>query len=187
MKIIIAFTKHYIWTRIKICWDRKSCRKPAKKTTKKKTIQEYVDLYGGPEFYVEWSYSNVMKMVYITLMLGTGIPILYYFCSFNFFILYVTEKYNFAYRYKRPPSYNNLISEDTLKWLRWGFFLHMMVGFWMMSSKGLYFNLKTPPSHVGGYYGEHSLLSFVIPNVGWPMSIAGFIFLWYMIAPLKIY
>jgi len=58
-----------------------------------------------------------------------------------------------------------------------------MVGFWMMSSHYLFENRKSTPDWVGGFNGEHSLISFLIPNVGWPMSFAGIGFLIYMFKP----
>lgn len=86
-------------------------------------MQEYVDLYGGKPFYIEVSYSNIMKIIFITAMFGTGIPILYPICALNMFVLFITEKYYFAYYYKRPPMFNNMISDNTLKWLKWTFFV----------------------------------------------------------------
>lgn len=192
LKIVIFFLKTFIIRGIKRSYDRSVCccccrKKNPRHPTRKKTIQEYVDLYGGWIFYIEYQYTNIMKIVFITLMLGTGIPMLFFFCSLNFLIIYAVEKYNFAYNYKRPPMYNNLISEDTLIWLRWGFLLHMLFGFWMISSTGLYHNTKHAPPQIGGFYGGHSLLAFVIPNVGWPMSIAAIAFMCYQFYPGKIF
>lgn len=155
------------------------CSRDGQKT-KKKTIQQFVDLYGGNEqFYIEIAYATLLRMIFITMMFGVGIPILFPLTFIALFVTYVCEKYWFAYIYKKPPMYNNLISEDSLRWLKWGFPLQLLFGFWILSSRNLFGNWKADPNWVGGFNGNHNLLNIFIPNVGWPLLFGVFWFVYY--------
>jgi hypothetical protein len=151
--------------------------------TKLTTVQQYVDLYGGGTFEIEIRYAEALKVVFVTMMFGAGLPLLYPIASATMFIYYAVEKFKLAYWYKKPPMFNNLISEDTFNWLEWAFFLNIWISFWMLSSDNLYFNLADPPKWVGGFYGKHSLICLVWPNVAMPLEFAGFAYIYYKLKP----
>mmetsp|Transcript_39253 Transcript_39253/g.37670 ORF Transcript_39253/g.37670 Transcript_39253/m.37670 type:complete len:89 (-) Transcript_39253:443-709(-) len=54
--------------------DRRCSREPS---TRAKTVQAYVDLYSGPEYYMHFKYSAILNVVYVTFMYGVALPILF--------------------------------------------------------------------------------------------------------------
>lgn len=65
---------------------------PSKYRTKKTTVQQYVDLYGGPEYLIYWKYSRITNMAWVTFMFGPGIPILYPTFLLALLIQYISER-----------------------------------------------------------------------------------------------
>lgn len=53
--------------------------------TKKTSMSAYKDLYSGQDYVIHFKYSGVLNIVYITMMYGMGMPILFVLAAFNFF------------------------------------------------------------------------------------------------------
>lgn len=87
---------------------------------KKKTRQlfqiDYEKLYLGPEYMLEYRYSNMMTMIFIALMFGAGIPILYAFIFFTFLITYWVDKISLLRIYRKPPKYGKKLMRATREW-----------------------------------------------------------------------
>ena len=78
---LISFLLSYI--RIFFCrwYDRGlfyCCNKEHR--TKKKTVQQYLDLYSGPEMQINYRYAIIMNMVFVTFSHGIAMPILFPIC-----------------------------------------------------------------------------------------------------------
>lgn len=46
-------------------------------TTSTKTIQAYINLYAGPEYFLHAKYSSILTITYIAMIYGTGMPVLF--------------------------------------------------------------------------------------------------------------
>ena len=75
------------------------------------SIQSYVDLYGGPEFEVHYRFANVLNIIFVTMMYGTAIPILFPIAALSFLVIYIKEVYMLYYVYKAPPTYDEKLNE----------------------------------------------------------------------------
>jgi len=53
--------------------------------TKQTSMPGYMGLYSGAEYVIHFKYSNVLNIVYITMMYGMGQPLLFPLAAFNFF------------------------------------------------------------------------------------------------------
>jgi hypothetical protein len=60
--------------------------------TKKNIIIDYVDLYSGPEYVIHFKYSFIMNVVFMTMMFGAGLPILFPIAVCSLCVLYVMER-----------------------------------------------------------------------------------------------
>jgi len=80
------------------------CRR--KRATKKKTIQQYVDLHSGPPFPIHFKYSLLMNICFVTFMYGSGMPILFVVALCSYFVFYCLERLLIAYSFKQPPSFD---------------------------------------------------------------------------------
>jgi hypothetical protein len=69
------------------------------KGTKCKTIQAYVNLYGGPPHVMSTKYSALMTTVCVTFMYGVCLPELFLIAALCYFLYYVCEKFLVTYYY----------------------------------------------------------------------------------------
>jgi hypothetical protein len=74
------------------------CCKPAE-STKCMTIQQYVNLYGGPPHVMSYKYSALLTTVCVTFMYGLALPELFPIAAATYWIYYVIEKFMITYYY----------------------------------------------------------------------------------------
>ena len=89
----------------------KSLFKEIPESTKKVTIQEYVNLYAGPEVEIHFRYSAILNIVFVTFTHGIALPVLFPIAVVGLLNMYISEKYMFAYFYRKPPLFDNKINE----------------------------------------------------------------------------
>lgn len=78
--------------------------------TKSKTIQQYIDLYSGPDYLIHYKYSRTLNNIFVTFMYGLALPWLIPVCLFTLVVDYLVEKICIVYYYKDPPSYDNKLN-----------------------------------------------------------------------------
>lgn len=61
--------------------------------TRKTQIFDYIDLYSGPEYIIHYKQAQVLNIVFVTMMYGLGMPILFPIAFISFFIIYATERF----------------------------------------------------------------------------------------------
>lgn len=117
------------------CRDR-GCRPcPSENdTTKKTSIQAYLDMYAGPAYYMHFKYSSIMTITFITFMYGYGIPMLFPIACVSFLVLFVVEKMLLFYGYRLPPMYDEKLNESVLNKLQFAPILYLAFGYWMASN-----------------------------------------------------
>jgi len=52
--------------------------------TKKTSMAQYKDLYSGADYVIHFKYSGILNIMYITMMYGIGMPILFPIAAVNF-------------------------------------------------------------------------------------------------------
>jgi len=125
---------------------RKMDRKWGKDTyvTKKTNMQQYVDIYSGPEYLIHFKYSGILNVTFVTMMYGLGIPILFPIAAWTYFVLYSLERILTAYFYQLPPTFDDQMTKNALGKMRWATVFYLFFGYWMLSSKVIfnsYYNL----------------------------------------------
>jgi len=65
--------------------------------TAKTSIQQYVDTYAGPKYYMHYKYSAIMNIVFITMMFGAGMPILFPIAAMSLSVMFCLEKFMLYY------------------------------------------------------------------------------------------
>jgi len=108
--------------------------------TKTTTIQQYVDLYCGPEYQIHFKYSSLMNMAFISFMYGAGLPVMFPICFVSVIVLYMVERLCVAYSYKQPPMYDDKLNKSTLNMLYFTPLLYGMFGWWMYTNKQFFDN-----------------------------------------------
>lgn len=105
---IIEFLLYYFFRFVIRLWDSRCSLN--KYSTRAKSIRGYVDVHSGPIFFIYFKYSLPMNIVFVTMLFGFGMPILFPIAALSFLIMYITEMALLYYSYKAPPQYNQNIS-----------------------------------------------------------------------------
>lgn len=91
-----------------------------------KSIEQFEDVYFGPEFMISTEHSRFMLICCVTFIYGPIFPILFPLAFCCFFARYTTERLKMAYSYKKPPNYNDSITVSTIKFLKYMPYLYLM-------------------------------------------------------------
>lgn len=102
--------------------------------TKSTSIQGYISIYQGPQYFMHYKYSSILTISYITFMYGFGMPVLFPIAMLSFLVLYVVEKFMLFYGHITPPMYDERLSNDVLTKLQFAPLLYLIFGYWMASS-----------------------------------------------------
>lgn len=72
--------------------------------TKTTSVAQYKGIYSGGEYVIHFKYSGLLNIVFITMMYGVGMPLLFPIAAFNFMNQWICERYTVAYYMKLPPA-----------------------------------------------------------------------------------
>ena len=106
-----------------------------KSLTKCKTVQQYVNLYSGPDYMMHFKYSGMMNVTFVTFMYGLAIPLLFPIACIYFLVLYTVEKLCLTYYFKKPPMFDEKLNVSVIGTLKWAPVFMMIFGYWMMGNK----------------------------------------------------
>lgn len=104
------------------------------KTTKCTTLQQYVNIYAGSLYLMQFKYSAIMTIVYITFMFGAGMPMLFPLAGAAFFALYLLETLSLHYIHQTPPAYDVELNDACLGKLQFAPLLLLSFGYWMTTN-----------------------------------------------------
>ena len=103
--------------------------------TKTTSIQQYVNLHAGPQYFMHYKYSSVMNIVFITMMFGAGLPILFPIAAASLTTLFCLEKYMIYYVYKQPPAYDEKLNNSVLTNLSYAPLFLLGFGYWILTNQ----------------------------------------------------
>jgi hypothetical protein len=108
--------------------------------TKKKTQQQYVNLYAGPEYLMHFKYSSIIVQVFVSFMYGMFIPMLFVTTFFGILNMYIVERITLAYQFRQPPVYDAQLNLQAIEVLKLAPFLMFIVGYWALGNRQIFFN-----------------------------------------------
>lgn len=130
------------------CIDRGySCKKSELYKTKTTTVPGYIDLYAGPVYQMHFKYSMILNIIYVTMMYGVGMPVLFYYALASFICLYLVEKFMLYYGYRKPPQYDVVLNNYVLGVMKGAPLVILSFGYWFLSNKQLLSNDFLKPKH----------------------------------------
>merc|ERR1711908_101921 len=71
--------------------------------------EQQFSLFENPEFIVSENYAEVATTIWLTMIYGPAMPILYPFCAIALLLRYCCDWYLFLRASKRPPAYDETI------------------------------------------------------------------------------
>jgi hypothetical protein len=124
-------------------WVKQSLDRGFKKSvykSKKTSLAAYRDLYSGVDYVIHFKYSGMLNIMFITMMYGLGMPILFPIAAFNYFNQYLCERIIVSYCCKIPPALDDSLTKNCIAKLKWSPILFVLNGYWMLSNKQIFMN-----------------------------------------------
>jgi len=81
--------------------------------------------------------------MFITMMYGLCMPILFLVAAFTFLNQYLCERIGIAYFYQQPPAYDDMLSNNALKMIKRSAPFFLFNGYWMLSNRQIFENSFT--------------------------------------------
>lgn len=114
------------------------CKKD--KTTKCKTVQQYVNLYSGPVYTMHFKYAAIMNTIFVTMLYAYALPLLWPIAAFTFINYYICERLLLAYWYQKPPVYDDKLNNAALAQMKWAPLFMLFFGYWIMGQQQIFDN-----------------------------------------------
>lgn len=128
----VTLTTSFLIPMVKRRLDNKFTGNPYK--SKKTSMAQFKDLYSGAEYAIHFKYSGILNIVYITLMYGLGMPILFALAAFNFFNQYICERIIVAWQVRLPAALDDKLTNNCINMLKWAPIIFLFNGYWMLSN-----------------------------------------------------
>ena len=116
--------------------DRRCSRDPRK--TSKILQQEYEDVYTGKVIELDNRYSQLIAMIWVIMMFGVAIPVLYVAGFLLCFVTYWTDKTLYLKFYKLPPKHGSALSHKARNIIEWSLLCHVFMGLYMLSNPDIF-------------------------------------------------
>lgn len=101
--------------------------------TKKVAQKEYENLYIGPQFILQVRLAQMLTIVFVCMIFGSGIPMLYVITWLSFIITYWTDKILILRYYRKTDEFDEKLTKKFVSVLPWSIILHIIVGWYMYS------------------------------------------------------
>jgi len=118
------------------CFDR-SCTCDHK-TTSKETQEDWVKLYTGPEFLVDFRYAQILTIIFICFLYAPGIPILYLTSFLNLLVIYWMDKFLVLRICKLSKTFDDTMENVVRKTLFFALFFHLISAVWTYGNSLLF-------------------------------------------------
>ena len=119
------------------------------------TQRELNEAFTGPEFDIATRYGEVLMCIMVTMMYGSGMPLLYAFASFFCLAIGASDKRFLLRVCRRPPRYGTALAMLAIAVVPWAAFVHLLFGMWMHTH--FLTPLITETAGVGAEYSDAAL------------------------------
>ena len=83
-------------------------------------------------------YSYLLNTIFVTMMYGTAIPILFPIAFLSIFLVYFFENFMLFYVCKMPVAYDGTLHKIVLRQLKYAALVGFALNFWQLSNYGLF-------------------------------------------------
>lgn len=101
---------------------------------------------------MDLKYASMLTVVYVTMLYGSGIPILYVVAAAFFFTSYWVDKFLLFHYFRRPLMMDKFLAVNTLKWFKYALVFHIIGGMLMFSNSAILPIKETLSTNL---YGKH--------------------------------
>mmetsp|Transcript_7230 Transcript_7230/g.6337 ORF Transcript_7230/g.6337 Transcript_7230/m.6337 type:complete len:521 (+) Transcript_7230:2062-3624(+) len=105
-----------------------------KRRTKQITQKQYEEINTGPEFPITDRYSQIITLIWLTLMFSSGLPLLYPIAMCTVFLMYWVDKITLLRVYKNPLPYTYELPMKAMRLFKYAIVTHFIIGLYMYSN-----------------------------------------------------
>lgn len=98
---------------------------------------DYEEINTGGMFYLDLKYASILTVLYVTMLYGSGMPILYVVATVFYFTSYWVDKLLLFNFFRKPLQMDHYLAEQTLKWFKFALVLHLIGGMLMYSNSSI--------------------------------------------------
>lgn len=96
---------------------------------------------------MHFKYSMILNIIYVTMMYGVGMPVLFFYALVSLILLYLVEKFMLYYGYRKPPQYDVVLNKYVLGVMKGAPLVLLCFSYWFLSNKQLLSNKYLKPKH----------------------------------------
>ena len=115
------------------------------------------DFYRGPEFRLNYRYSQVLVTMFVCWMYAISMPLMPVLGAISCYISYWVDKFLFCNFYKAPPMYSDAMGKKSTMLVGFLVLLHILMSMWMLGSEEIFQGVPL----LGEYYPSKNLKSGV--------------------------
>jgi len=120
---LIPLASAYVFNPLKRWWKNNSA-----------VSQEQLNqLYEPPVFTLECRYGYLLNSVFVTMLYGAGLPLLYPIAAFHLFLCFAIDKYIIIRLNAQPPAYDSSLADLFIKLMPFAIIFHLAIGCYMLS------------------------------------------------------
>ena len=98
----------------------------------------------GAGFSIDGRYSVLLRLIFVTLMYGTGMPLMYPIALLTCVVIYVVDRYCLLYLHPKPPEYDYQLNQNALNIMTHAPLFGFGFGYWMLSNQQIFYNRIAP-------------------------------------------
>lgn len=102
------------------------------------TQEELNGVYLGPQFYLNYRYTQALVNFFICWMYAISMPVLPWIGVLSFYITYWVDKFLFCNFYRTPPKYSDNIGARSTSLIGYGILLHIFMSCWVLGSNQIF-------------------------------------------------
>ena len=119
-------------------------------------------MYTGKVIELDNRYSQLIAMIWVIMMFGVAIPVLYVAGFLLCFVTYWTDKTLYLKFYKLPPKHGSALSHKARNIIEWSLLCHVFMGLYMLSNPEIFTTEDDDNQAVGFFAGIAKFVSLGI-------------------------
>jgi hypothetical protein len=133
--------------------------------TQKTTVQQFVNLYAGPEFLIYSQYSTILVITFVTFLYGMLMPALFVVAFIAFVNIQICDNLSLTYFYQKPPMYDSKLNTRAINLLQNAPIMMFFFGYWALSNAQFFLN-EAPIRHFTNRAPDpkHELIKLTAPS-----------------------
>jgi len=102
----------------------------SEKSTRRANQEDWVKLYTGPEFLVDFRYAQILTVLFVCFIFCSGLPLLFLSTFLNLLFVYWMDKIFLLKFYQLPRPFDDKLENTVRKGLYLVLFFHLIIAVW---------------------------------------------------------